>query len=74
VAVRGAVLWKKFHVPPYDQRVKLLFRDVFYVRVCWLKVPFLQKMSIIHRPKGCANRQGLIVSGSRSELYRCDKM
>jgi hypothetical protein len=50
------------------------FKAIFlYPRLYWTKTLFLQKTLIIHRPKGCTDRQGLIISGSRSEQYGSDK-
>lgn len=57
---------------PFGERFSLqhLFWMLFGPRIYWAKTPFLQKMSIIHRMEGCTNGLGLILSGSRSELYR----
>jgi hypothetical protein len=50
------------------------FKPIFLnPRLYWSKPLFLQKTLIIHRPGGCTDRQGLIISGSRSERYGSDK-
>jgi hypothetical protein len=51
-----------------------VFNSIFlYPRLYWARTVFLQKTLIIHRPGGCTDRQGLIISGSRSERYGSDK-